>query len=179
MATTTTNYGLRKPATTDFITVGTDISDNMDILDTIIKALRDDTTQLVKAGKRTGDTAAITTTETQYVSSGSINLLASSVYLVEMNTTFFTSVTNDDFVLRIHDTSTAGTLRYQTVTYKGGAATPYNQYASFIYRTTTAETGRSFIGSAQRNTGTGNIVVQGGTYLAVSYIGPTGLVTDI
>lgn len=33
MATTTANLGLRKPATSDFITVTTDINDNMDKLD--------------------------------------------------------------------------------------------------------------------------------------------------
>jgi len=33
MATTTTNLGLRKPATSDFVTVTTDIGDNMDDLD--------------------------------------------------------------------------------------------------------------------------------------------------
>lgn len=37
MATTTTNYGLRKPATTDFITVGTDINDSMDTIDSNLK----------------------------------------------------------------------------------------------------------------------------------------------
>lgn len=178
MSTLTANYGFLKPDPTEFVDVVAQLNDNMDDIDTTIKALSDAATKLIGGGKRTGDTAAITTTETQYVTSGSINLLASSLYLVEMDTSFFTSA-GDDFVLRVHDTNTAGTLRYQTVTYKGGAATPYNQHIAFIYRTTLAETGRSFIGSAQRNTGGGNIVIQGGTFLTVKYIGPTALVTDI
>lgn len=134
---------------------------------------------LVGGRKRTADTAAISTTETEFVSSGSINLLASSVYLISMDVTFFCSVSNDDFILRIRDTNTAGSIRYQTVTYKGLLSTPFNQHVSFIYRTTTAETGRSFIGSVQRNTGTGSITVQGNTYLTVTYLGPTAAITDI
>ena len=39
MATFTTNYNLRKPAGSDFVTVATDINDNMDDIDTEIKAL--------------------------------------------------------------------------------------------------------------------------------------------
>lgn len=37
MATTTPRLGLRKPATTDLVTVGLDINANMDILDTTLK----------------------------------------------------------------------------------------------------------------------------------------------
>lgn len=37
MATFTTNYNLRKPATTDFVTVSSDVNANMDTIDTQIK----------------------------------------------------------------------------------------------------------------------------------------------
>ena len=36
MASTTPNIGLNKPARTDFVSVVTDINDNMDTLDTVI-----------------------------------------------------------------------------------------------------------------------------------------------
>lgn len=41
MATFTTNYNLRKPATSDFITVSTDVNDNMDDIDTQMKVNAD------------------------------------------------------------------------------------------------------------------------------------------
>lgn len=42
MATFTTNYNLRKPATSDYVEVTTDINANMDTIDTEIKARADD-----------------------------------------------------------------------------------------------------------------------------------------
>lgn len=43
MATFTPNYNLRKPATTDFVNVTTDINDNMDKIDTEMKLRKDKT----------------------------------------------------------------------------------------------------------------------------------------
>lgn len=45
MATFTTNYSLRKPATTDFITVTTDVNDSMDTIDSNLKRVDDAATQ--------------------------------------------------------------------------------------------------------------------------------------
>src|SRR5688500_12750202 len=44
MATSTTNYGLRKPASADNVIVLTDISDNMDDIDTELKRVDDNAT---------------------------------------------------------------------------------------------------------------------------------------
>ena len=42
MATNTTNYNLRKPATSDYVNVQTDLNANYDIIDTTMKGLSDD-----------------------------------------------------------------------------------------------------------------------------------------
>lgn len=41
MATSTTNYNLRKPASSDNVNVKTDIADNMDIIDGTMKSISD------------------------------------------------------------------------------------------------------------------------------------------
>lgn len=42
MATSTTNYGLRKPATTDYVNVQTDLNANFDVIDSTMKDISDD-----------------------------------------------------------------------------------------------------------------------------------------
>lgn len=125
------------------------------------------------------DTAAFNTTETQFVSSGTVSLLANSAYRVTMSVGYNTTVADDRNLFKIRDTNTSGTIRWQVADKINAAGLPFGMHISFIYKTTAAEASRSFIGSAIRENGTGSIVVQAGTSLTVDYIGPTALIATI
>jgi hypothetical protein len=134
---------------------------------------------LVSSGRRTANLAAVTTTETQFATSGTISLLASSAYRIDVMVSCALSVANDEFNMKVRDTNTSGTIRMEIVTERMNASLPVGFKYSFIYKTTSAEASRSFIASIVRQNGTGNIVVQTGTHMDVTYLGPSSLVTDI
>lgn len=66
MATFTTNYNLRKPATSDYVTVSTDLDDNLDTIDTELKAVSDVADAASAAS--TANASAITTLQTAVTS---------------------------------------------------------------------------------------------------------------
>lgn len=129
---------------------------------------------------RGSDTSTITTTETSWATTGSSNLslAASSIYRIEVDVLWFCSVANDDFVFRIRDTNVSGSIRMQKVCFKGSASTPYSFYGSFLWTTTTADS-RKWVATVVRNTGTGNITVQGGSFIKATYLAPSGTIATI
>lgn len=89
MATSTTNYGLRKPATTDYVNVQTDLNANYDIIDSTMKDISDDVVQnaadiatnteniATNAGniaQNTQDISSINTTLTQFFKTSDVNI---------------------------------------------------------------------------------------------------------
>lgn len=134
---------------------------------------------LLPSARRTANLAAVTTTETQFLTTGTISLLASSAYRVDVMVSCSTSVANDEFNLKVRDTNTSGTVRMEVVTERLNSSLPIGFKYSFIYKTTSAEASRSFIASIVRQNGTGNIVVQTGSHMDITYLGPSSLVTDI
>ncbi len=134
---------------------------------------------LIGGQYRGSDTAAINTTETQFVSSGTIALLASSLYQVDLFVGYNTTVADDRMFWKIRDTNTSGTIRAQAITKINTAGLPFYTMISLLYKTTSAEASRSFIGSVVRDAGTGNVVVQAASSLVVKYLGPSSLVTTI
>lgn len=131
-------------------------------------------------GQQRGSNSAGITSETQFLSTGTVALLANSTYRIDLMVRFFISVANDVFVIRLRDTNTSGTIRteYNTDAHKS-ASTPYYANISLIYKTTSAEASRSFIGSAARQSGSGNIVVESASAQTITYLGPSSLVAAI
>lgn len=148
------------------------------------KALADDLNAALAAcigGEiRGSDTSTITTTETVWATTGSSNLslAASSIYQIEVDVLWFCSVSNDDFVFRVRDTALGGSIRSQKVSFKGTNSTPYHYAASFLWTTTTADS-RKWVATVVRNTGSGNITVQGGSLIKATYLAPSGTIATI
>lgn len=134
---------------------------------------------LIIGGQRSADTAAINTTETQFVTTGTHSLLANSAYQIDLLIGYNTTIADDRFLWKLRDTNTSGTIRAQAATKINAAGLPFYFIISYIYKTTSAEASRSFIGSVVRENGTGNVIVQGGSSITVKYLGPSSLITAI
>lgn len=143
-----------------------------------LNALGPTYTKLLGGQRRTADTGDINTVETQFLSAGSISLPASSWITVDVICTLFVSVGSDDFHFKIRETNVGGTLVAQAISPKfATAAVPYEFQYSFRYKTTTAES-KTWIASVVRFSGSGNIVLQGGTRIIVRLDGPSSLISD-
>jgi hypothetical protein len=149
-----------------------------------MKALADDINaalaSCIGGEVRGSDTSTISTVETSWATTGtsSLSLAAASTYQIEIEALWFCSVANDDFTFRVRDTNTSGSIRMQSVCHKGSAVTPYTFRDSFLWTTTVAET-KKWVATVVRNTGTGNITIQGGSFIKATYIAPSGRIATI
>lgn len=136
-------------------------------------------TRVIGGKVRTTNASATSgTTELQVLDTGSLSLPASSRLRIDVMMTYSNTVVSDDLDFRIRDTNTAGTLRQEAVAHRSDAVVPYTILLSAIYTTTTSET-KTFIASAQRITGTGTVTVQSTSYIVVSYLGATAILTNL
>lgn len=127
---------------------------------------------------RTGDTAALNTVETQWASSGSLSLPASSLIIINAYVNFFTTVAQDDFNFKFRQTTSGGTVLREVIERVHVAGVPVEYQYSLYYKTTIAES-RTWSATVVRQTGSGNIVIQGGSRVIVSVEGPSSLVPNI
>lgn len=137
-------------------------------------------TGFLSGQQRGSNSSAIAATETQFISTNSVSLLASSLYRIDLSIRFFISATNDVFIVRLRDTNTSGTIRmeFNTDPFKT-ASTPYNMNLALFYKTTSAEASRSFIGSAIRSSGTGTFTAETSTAMTITYLGASSLLSTI
>lgn len=148
------------------------------------KALADDINAALAAclgGEvRGSDTASINTTETVWATSGAtaLSLAASATYEVKFAAGVNITDTNGVYLFAIRDNGLGGTIRYQAVLPKCDVGVPLGFTGSFLWTTTTATT-KKWAVSVDRIGAAGNIVVQGGSYLVVNYIAPSGRVATI
>lgn len=126
-------------------------------------------------GKRRTTNAGATSgsTELQVMDTGALSLIANSMWVVEVVTNYSVSATGDDYDMRIRET-TLGAQLSEIVVPRTDNVVPYGFASSAIHTTTAAET-RGFTATVQRIAGTGNATVAAGSYLSVTYLGPTGV----
>ncbi len=99
MATFTTNYSLRKPATSDLVTVATDIGANMDLIDTILKRLDD----RIQTGTKTTGVHVVDTTLTTAVVFPTVFSAVPKVFLTGKN-----DPVNVNYEAQVQNETTAG-----------------------------------------------------------------------
>lgn len=131
----------------------------------------------VIGGKRRTTNAANTSgaTELQVLDTGAIDLLASSLYRLELWVAWTPDAVSDTFVMRIRDTNLSGTVRGQSSTFGVVGFVPYSVYLTAPYITTSAETGKVFVGSVARLGGSGTCRADIGSFLTVTYLGSSSL----
>jgi hypothetical protein len=133
----------------------------------------------VIGGKRqTSAGAAINTVETIVIDTQTIAMPASSVFLIEFDLSFTTTVAATDVNMRIRLTSVSGTVVAGPIVYPGPYTTQGNSgRLAVVYKTTTAEL-NYFAGTIVRQAGTGNITAVTPTSLIVTNLGPNTLLGD-
>ena len=130
-------------------------------------------------GKRqTSVGAAVNTIETIVIDTQTIAMPASSVFLIEFDLSFTTTVAATDINMRIRLTSVSGTVIAGPIVYPGPYTTQGNSgRLAVIYKTTAAELDY-FAGTIVRQAGTGNATAIAPTSLIVTNIGPSSVVAD-
>ena len=133
-------------------------------------------TNVAVGGKRR-TTSSVTsgTTELQVADTGSLALIANSLFEVRVEFNWDSNVAGDHFIPRFRDTNVSGTVRQQqTVAGVSLTGVPTGWTMSFPYTTTTAET-KTFVATIQRLSGTGTANVTAGTFIEVIYKGASSL----
>lgn len=107
----------------------------------------------------TSNAAAITTTETvtDTITWASV---AGRTYRITAYVPYAQSVANDEFLIRMREGATTGGGQYQYSSVKQNSTAVFAQYLAMDWVETTTGN-RSFSVTAQRNSGTGNIVLRG------------------
>lgn len=184
MGTTTPNFALYKPATSDVVNVVTDINNNMDSVDTALQNLTTGSaTGYVKllGGKvRTaGNTAALSTTETIVCDSGTIALPASSLIEVRCNVDYFTGgAAGEDWDFSIRETNLAGTRVREVIDKVNPGSLPLNWQFSYFFKTTSAVSKFYVLTIVRVGGTTATMTVQNGTSVRVYSHGPSSLQAD-
>lgn len=136
-------------------------------------------TSLLDGQLRTTNAAATSgTTELLVLDTGAVSLPASSRFKIEVFLVFDASAAGDDYDVRIRETNVSGTVRQESVTSRTDNLVPYTYYTSVIHTTTTADT-KTFVATIQRINGAGTATVKATSYILVTYIGPSSLVTTV
>lgn len=131
----------------------------------------------IVGGKRRTSSASATsgTTELQVLDTGSLNLEASSSYLIHAWLNWTPSVVNDDFDVRIRSTNVSGTTRNETVAPRALGLYPYGYAIEYVHTTTTAENSVVFVATIARIVGSGTATVTAGSFITVQYVGTSSL----
>ncbi len=127
--------------------------------------------------RRTSSSGAINTTETVCTTTGAVALPANSWFAIRCILNFDLSVSFADFNLRFRENNLAGTIvseRFLGVSNQGGV--PCQFTLEIIYNTAGAET-RTWVMTAQRATGSGNLVAESDSRVGVYYLGASSLMT--
>lgn len=122
--------------------------------------------------RTTNATATSGTTESSFLDH-TFNLIASSSFKVEVFAPWTPDNVGDLYVFRIRQTSVAGTLVVQETERKVEGILPYSAYLSAIYRTTSAEATKVFHATAARIGSGGTCRPDAGTFMVVTYLGPS------
>lgn len=170
MATSTTNYQLRKPAPADTVNVTTDISDNMDDIDTELKRVDDATLGAeVSRWTRILDDAGtyLTTSGTDQLNLAklaveNINVLVSRTYNFMLKLYIESPTANDDFFIRVRkDDPSTGTIleEWPWILQRSGLDHAATFFGSWV--ATGGDVDGDFYVTVQRVDGTGTIAIQG------------------
>lgn len=120
---------------------------------------------------RTSVPPAINTVETALVSTNAISLDRNSLYKVTFQVLGDISVvTANDFDMRIRETSVTGTIVKEKVIPANANAYPVGDTVAHWYATSAAES-KTWVGTIQRITGTGNFAPRVGTSIQVEKVG--------
>jgi hypothetical protein len=123
------------------------------------------------------DTSGIT--EKAVVTTGTIALEASSLYIVELHVYFLVATSGDKFDVQLRETSVAGTL-LQSVNGIVTAAANVNQEAVIHYPViTTTAVNKVYVGTLNRNAGAGVAHAKIGTHLRVKRLGVSSLLSTV
>lgn len=177
-------YGFPYPALTDSPNGPAQIQALAEAVEADLQTTDANVTALTAAGltyarfvggtQRSSDTGTITG-ETVFSTSGSLSLAASSVFLVRGRADFFTSVPGDRFDFRFRETNIGGTVVREVISNNVDAAgVPMTFEWAMFYKTAGSET-KTWVATVSRFAGTGNIVCQGGSSVAVFYLGASTL----
>lgn len=131
--------------------------------------------RLLGGTRRTANSGAINTTETVFSTTGAVALPASSWFAIRCTLNFDLSVAAADFNMRFRDNNIAGTIvseRFLGVSNQAGV--PCQFTFEMIYTTAGAET-RTWVATAQRATGSGNLIAETDSRVGVYYLGASSL----
>lgn len=127
--------------------------------------------------RRTSSSGSINTTEVVFSTSGAVALPANSWLMIRCVLNFDLTVTAADFNIRFRDSNIGGTIlseRFFGVGYQAGVPCQYT--TEIIYNTAGAET-RTWVVTAQRATGSGNLVAESDSRVGVYYLGASSLMS--
>jgi hypothetical protein len=148
-------------------------------------ALPGDVTTLIGGQRYTtnGTLVTVTTTETTAMTSGGLVLQGSSLFVVRAWVKYDSSVTGDAPILRIRSTNATGTKWAERLCPKVGLANSSEEgFLEATYVTTTSAF-VTFVLTAQRFSGTGNIRVYGDPnnagFVAVYRVGASSALTAV
>jgi hypothetical protein len=128
--------------------------------------------------RRTAASSNITTIEAIVVDTQTLSLAASSVFQIDYDLVFNSSVASSDVLMKIRLTSVSGTILGQAIAANGAYTTQGSQgHLTVLYKTTAAEL-QYFAGTVIRQGGTGNITAIVPTSMTVTNIGPSTIIGD-
>lgn len=137
------------------------------------------TTAVLDGQLRTTNAAATSgTTELLVLDTGAVSLPANSCFKVDVFLVWDSSAAGDDYDVRIRETNISGTVRQETITPRTDNLVPYRYSTSVIHTTTTADT-KTFVATIQRINGSGTATVKATSYILVTYLGPSSLISTV
>jgi hypothetical protein len=125
-----------------------------------------------------GDTSGFT--ERAVVTTGSISLEPNSIYMIVLAIYFLVATSGDKFDCQLRETNTTGTL-LQAVNGTATSAANVNQHAIIHHPIVTGGSGTSkvYVGTLNRNNGSGVAHAKIGTHLLVKRLGHTSLLAQV
>ncbi len=176
MGTSTPELVLYRPDDGELVDVEVHLNDNWDKVDAFATAIKGGSAtgyeKFLGGGKRSTDTAAIDDDpEVVFASSGPVALPANAAIKAKILLRFNVSTTDGQYHIRLRQTNLAGAVLDQAVEKFEDAGVPCYFEFSYSYETSSPET-VTWVASAERIGGTGQLVAQAQSAVEVYYLAP-------